>query len=109
LHSFTTNGVGTAAFGFWCVSTGQLAEHTLAEAVHDHRNGVLRLVAALPQVEQLIVADLRGGRASCSIRAVEFLTSMYGNVWAPDVPIDIHYQSERRCGEMLKATSKNCR
>src|SRR5713226_4425272 len=44
-----------------CKLHGQLAEHTLAEAVHDHGNGIFRLQPPLPQVEELILADLRGG------------------------------------------------
>src|SRR6478672_3804399 len=40
---------------------GQLAEHTLAEAIHDHGDGIFRLQPPLPQVEELILADLRGG------------------------------------------------
>src|SRR5262245_51799676 len=36
----------------------QLAEDFLAEAVHDHRHRVLGRDAALPAVEDLIVADL---------------------------------------------------
>src|SRR6266705_4953743 len=44
-----------------CKLHGQLAEHTFAEAVHDHGNGIFRLQPPLPQVEQLILADLRGG------------------------------------------------
>src|SRR5438876_713919 len=39
----------------------QLTEHTLAEAIHDHGNGVFRLEPALPQVEELVFTDLRGG------------------------------------------------
>src|SRR6266851_9768149 len=40
---------------------GQLAEHTLAEAVHDHRYSIFCLQPALSQVEELVVADFRGG------------------------------------------------
>src|SRR5574341_502983 len=40
---------------------GKLPEHFLAEAVHDHGNGVFRLEAALPEIKDLILADL-GGR-----------------------------------------------
>src|SRR5215468_787638 len=40
----------------------QLAEHLLAEAVHDHRDGVLLGEPALAAVEELVVADLRGRR-----------------------------------------------
>src|SRR6185503_15199016 len=36
----------------------QLAEDLLAEAVDDHRDRVLRLQAALPAVEQLVLSDL---------------------------------------------------
>src|SRR5229473_394674 len=44
-----------------CEFHRQLAEHALAEAIHDHGNGVFRLQPALPQVEELVFADLRGG------------------------------------------------
>src|SRR3989441_9338125 len=37
----------------------QLAEDFLAEAVHDHRDGVLGLETALPAIEQLVLADFR--------------------------------------------------
>ena len=40
----------------------QLAEHLLAEAVDDHRDRVLLGEAALPAVEELVLADLRGRR-----------------------------------------------
>src|SRR5206468_10038450 len=40
---------------------GQLAEHTLTEAIHDHGDSIFRLQPALPQVEELGFADLRGG------------------------------------------------
>src|SRR5216684_2259873 len=40
---------------------GQLTEHTLAEAIHDHGNGVFPLQPALSQVEELVFTDLRGG------------------------------------------------
>src|SRR5688500_14950698 len=40
---------------------GQLLEHLLAEAVHDHVDGVLRGETALLEVEDLVLADLRGG------------------------------------------------
>src|SRR6476661_3628406 len=39
----------------------QFAEHLLAEAVHDHVDRVLAREAALPAVEDLVLADLRGG------------------------------------------------
>src|SRR6185437_2461256 len=39
----------------------QLAEYLLAEAVHDHRDGILLADAARTAVEQLVVRDLRGG------------------------------------------------
>src|SRR3954471_18883991 len=41
---------------------GQLAEDLLAEAVDDHGYRVLRRDAALVAVEDLVLADLRGGR-----------------------------------------------
>src|SRR5260370_9384130 len=41
---------------------GQLAEHTLAEAIHDHGDAIFRLEPPLPQVEELVFTDLRGGR-----------------------------------------------
>src|SRR5262245_26659153 len=41
---------------------GQLLQHFLAEAVDDQRYRVLRRQAALAAVEELILADLRGGR-----------------------------------------------
>src|SRR6478672_10553688 len=40
---------------------GQLAEHSLAEAVYDHRYSIFCLQPALPQVEELVFTDLRGG------------------------------------------------
>src|SRR5215831_17486337 len=39
----------------------QLAEHTLAKAVHDHGNGIFGPQPTLAQVEELVVPDLRGG------------------------------------------------
>src|SRR5262245_21169818 len=39
---------------------GQLAEHFLAEPVHDHRDGILDVDAAALAVEQLVIPDLRG-------------------------------------------------
>src|SRR6266852_6187136 len=41
---------------------GQLAEHLFAEAVDDHRNRIFLRQAALLQIEELVVADLRCGR-----------------------------------------------
>src|ERR1700730_2971013 len=40
----------------------QLAEHSLAKAVHDHRNSILSFQAALAEVEELVLTDL-GGRS----------------------------------------------
>src|SRR5215510_4911780 len=40
----------------------KLAEDLFAEAIHDHRNGVLSLQSALLEVKQLILANLRGRR-----------------------------------------------
>src|SRR2546430_12030828 len=37
---------------------GQLFENFLAEAVHDHRDGVFRREAALLRVKDLVLADL---------------------------------------------------
>src|SRR3954447_9772967 len=39
----------------------ELLEHFLTEAVHDHRDRVFRVEAALLQVEDLVLADLRRG------------------------------------------------
>src|SRR5689334_5593439 len=38
---------------------GQLLQHLAREAVHDHRDRVLLRDAALPAVEELVLADLR--------------------------------------------------
>src|SRR6478672_4487333 len=40
----------------------ELLEDLLAEAVHDHRHGVLGRDSPLLEVEDLVLADLRGGR-----------------------------------------------
>src|ERR1051325_8732581 len=40
----------------------QLAKDLLAKAAHDHRHGVLAGNAALPRVEELVLADLRRRR-----------------------------------------------
>src|SRR3954470_23293989 len=40
----------------------QVVEDLLAEAVDDHADGVLGRQPALAQIEELILADLRGGR-----------------------------------------------
>src|SRR5881392_2555131 len=40
----------------------QLLENFLAKTVHNHVHGVLRRNAALVAVENLVLADLRGGR-----------------------------------------------
>src|SRR5215469_10530830 len=40
---------------------GQFAEYFLAEAVHDHRNGIFRGDAALPAVGGLVFAGFRCG------------------------------------------------
>src|SRR6516162_3720529 len=39
---------------------GQLAKHALAEAVHDHRNGVFRFQSALAEIKELVLANFRG-------------------------------------------------
>src|SRR5215212_6228586 len=48
----------------------QLAEHVLAEAVDDERDGVLLRDAALLEVEQLLLADARGRRLVLDARRV---------------------------------------
>src|SRR5688572_4323408 len=48
---------------------GQLAEHVLAESVDDHVDGVFGREAALTQVENLVLADLRRGRFVLDLRA----------------------------------------
>src|SRR4029077_14396248 len=40
----------------------QLLEHLAAEPVHDHVDRVLFVETALPAIEQLVLADLRGRR-----------------------------------------------
>ena len=47
----------------------QLAQHLLAESVHDHRDRVFLGDAALAAVEELVLADLRGGRLVLDGRA----------------------------------------
>src|SRR6266702_8982832 len=39
----------------------QLSKYLFAEAIHDHRHGILGLQSSLLQVEQLVLADLRCG------------------------------------------------
>src|SRR5580658_10424366 len=46
----------------------QLLEDALAEAVDDHRDGIFSLQSALPQIEELIFADLRGRRLVLHLR-----------------------------------------
>src|SRR5215208_3459050 len=48
----------------------QLAEHVLAEAVDDERDGVLLRDAALLEVEELLLADARGRRLVLDARGV---------------------------------------
>src|SRR5579871_5651503 len=47
---------------------GQLAKHFLAKAVHDHRHGIFSRNAALPAIENLVFADLRGGSFMLHLR-----------------------------------------
>jgi hypothetical protein len=71
----------------------QLLEHLLAEAVDDHRHRVLGGRCRAAAVEQLVLADLRGGGLVLDL-APGFLTSMYGKVCAPQrLPIS----SESHC------------
>src|ERR671927_219562 len=49
---------------------GELAEHVLAEAVDDERDGVLLRDAALLEVEQLLLGDARGRRLVLDARGV---------------------------------------
>src|SRR5690606_12238664 len=60
-----TNGTFKADFqklaGFDRKLHGQLFEHFLTEAVHNHGNRLLRVDAALTAQEHLLVADLGGG------------------------------------------------
>src|SRR5579871_1505102 len=54
--------------GFHCEFHGQLAKNFFAEAVHDHGNRVFRGDAALPAIEDLVLADLRGGSFMLHLR-----------------------------------------
>src|SRR5690606_31255307 len=46
----------------------ELLEHLAAEAVDDHRDGVFGRQATLHGVEELILADARGGRLVLDVR-----------------------------------------
>src|ERR1700741_807401 len=62
----------------------QFLEHFLAEAVDDQRDRILGAQAALAAIEQLIVADLRGGRLVLdSGRRVAYLDIGHGMGAAP--------------------------
>jgi hypothetical protein len=72
----------------------QLLEHRLAEAVDDHRDRFLGADAALREIEQLVLADLRRRRLVLDGRA-GVLTWMYGKVLAPHwSPISIESHCE---------------
>src|ERR1035441_8809183 len=47
---------------------GEFAEYFFAEPMHDHRHGIFARDAALPAVENLVLADLRRGRFVLHLR-----------------------------------------
>ena len=85
---------------FHCEFHRQLAEHFLAEAVHNHVHRVLRLDAAGVAVKNLVLTNLRGGRLVLEPWAVGFFTSMYGKVCAPQ---RLPMSSESHCVKFLRA------
>src|SRR5271157_4210507 len=49
---------------------GELTEDFLAEAIHDHRDGIFGGNAALSAIEDLVLADLRCGRLVFPLRGL---------------------------------------
>src|SRR3989440_726102 len=80
----------------------QLAEHVLAEAVDDERDGVLLRDAALLQVKELLLADARGGGLVLDARRVVHHLDVRKSVRAA-VAADEHRVALRVVARALRA------